>query len=79
MELTELEVTVTSESDFRGVIWSDASAPPGPQSVLVRIRVAAEGVGDARLRDLVLAAEAHSPVRDAIAREVPVTTEIVTG
>jgi hypothetical protein len=31
------------------------------------------------LREIVERAEAHSPVRDAIAREVSMTTELVTG
>ena len=79
IELTDLQVTVESESDFRGVLGVDPSVQPGPLSVRVRIRVAATNAGDEQLRAMVERAESRSPVQDALAREVRMTTEITTG
>ena len=77
--LTDLEVSVESESDFRGVLGVDRSVEPGPQSVRVRIRLAATDATEDQLRAIVERAESHSPVRDALAREVHMTTEIATA
>ena len=79
IELSDLMVTVESDSDFRGVLGMDDSVNPGPLAVRVRIELASPAAGEDRLRELVRRAEAHSPVRDAIAREVSMTTEIVTS
>src|ERR687887_1623727 len=79
VELTELAVTVESDSDFRGVLGVDDSVPPGPSAVRVRIQLAADNATEDQLRELVQRAESRSLVRDAIARTVPMTTEIVTG
>jgi uncharacterized OsmC-like protein len=79
VELTQLTVTVESDSDFRGVLGLDGSAHPGPLEVRVRIELAASDATEDQLREIVQRAEAHSPVRDAIAREVSMSTEIVTG
>jgi uncharacterized OsmC-like protein len=78
IELTELEVSVESESDFRGVLGVDPSVHPGPLAVRVRIRVAASDATDDQLRTLVERAELHSPVRDALMREMTITTEVAT-
>jgi uncharacterized OsmC-like protein len=78
IELTELEVSVESESDFRGVLGVDPSVNPGPLAVRVRTRVAASNATDDQLRTLVERAELHSPVRDALMREMTVTTEVAT-
>lgn len=79
VELTDLTVTVESESDFRGVLGVDGSVPPGPVEVRVRIELTAPDVTEDQLREIVQRAESRSPVRDALVREVPMTTEIVTG
>jgi uncharacterized OsmC-like protein len=79
VELTELKVTVDSESDFRGVLGLDGDVHPGPRAVRVRIEVAAANTTDDQLRELVRRAEARSPVRDALVREVTMTTEILTA
>ena len=79
IELTHLAVTVVSESDNRGILGVGDGVPPGPLSVRVRIELAASNAGPDELRELVHRAEARSAVGDAIARAVPVTTEIVTG
>jgi len=79
VELTGLTVTVDSESDFRGVLGVDDSAHPGPLTVRVRIQLAAGNATEDQLREIVQRAESHSPVRDAVARAVSMTTESVTG
>jgi uncharacterized OsmC-like protein len=79
IELTDLEVSVESESDFRGILGVDPSIHAGPQSVRVRIRLAANDATEEQLRAIVERAEFRSPVRDALAREVPMTTEVSTG
>jgi hypothetical protein len=79
IELTSLVVTVVRESDNRGLLGVGDSVPPRPLSVRVRVELAAANATDEELRVLVHRAESRSPVADAIAREVALTTEIVTG
>lgn len=74
--LSRLEVTVGSESDNRGLLGVGESVPPGPLSMRVSVRIAAEGASAQQLRELVQWAEKHSPVSDAVRRAVPVTTEV---
>ncbi|HEU4384480.1 MAG TPA: OsmC family protein [Anaeromyxobacteraceae bacterium] len=74
--LAELEVTVDSESDDRGMLGMDGRIPAGPLSMRTRVRIGAPGVPPERLREIVEWAEAHSPVGDAIRRAVPATTVI---
>ena len=50
VELTDLTVTVESESDSRGALGVDASIPPGPLSVRVRIELAAANASADELR-----------------------------
>jgi uncharacterized OsmC-like protein len=78
IELTDLQVSVESESDFRGILGVDPSVQPGPLSMQVTIRLAAADATDEQLREIVKRAEARSPVRDALARDVSMTTEVVT-
>jgi uncharacterized OsmC-like protein len=79
VELTDLTVRVESESDFRGVLGVDGSVHPGPLAVRVRIEVTAPDATEDQLRDIVQRAESHSPVRDAVVRELSITSEIVTN
>ena len=79
IELTDLEVSVESESDFRGVLGVDPAVQPGPVSMRVGIRLAATDATEDQLRAIVERAESRSPVRDALARAVPMTTEIAIG
>jgi uncharacterized OsmC-like protein len=74
--LQRLEVTVDSESDDRGLLGMDEAVPAGPLSSRIRVRIAAEGVDPARLRELVEWADRHSPVSDAVRRAVPTTVEV---
>jgi uncharacterized OsmC-like protein len=79
VELTDLTVTVDSDSDFRGILGVDDAIDAGPRAVRVRIELAAANASEDQLREIVQRAESRSPVRDAVAREVSMTTEIVTG
>jgi len=79
IELTELSVAVESESDFRGVLGVDDTIHAGPRSVSVRIELASPDADEEQLREIVRRAEARSPVRDAMAREVTMSTDVVTG
>lgn len=74
--LATLEVTVDGESDDRGLLGMDDAIPAGPLSVRTRVRIGADGESQARLREIVEWAEAHSPVADAIGRAVPKRIEI---
>jgi uncharacterized OsmC-like protein len=78
IELSDLTVTVESDSDFRGVLGIDGS-DPGPRAVRVLVELAAPDATEDQLHEMVRRAESRSPVRDAIAREVSMTTQIVTG
>jgi uncharacterized OsmC-like protein len=79
VELSELTVTVDSESDFRGILGVDDGVSPGPRAVRVRIQLASDNASEEQLREIVRRAEARSPVRDALERAVSMTTEVVTG
>jgi uncharacterized OsmC-like protein len=79
VKLTLLEVTVGSESDDRGLLGVSESIPPGPMSVSVSVRIAAEGASAEQLHDLVRWAERHSPVSDAVRRAVPVHTQVTVA
>ncbi|MFC5609048.1 OsmC family protein [Variovorax soli] len=77
--LQHLEVTAESESDHRGILGLDEAVPAGPLDVRVTVRVAAEGVSEEQLRELVHWAEQHSPVGDALRRAVPLRVDVVTS
>lgn len=79
IELTTLEVTVTSESDDRGFLGMDDSLPAGPLKARIDVKIAAEGVPPEKLHELVDWADDHSPVSDAVKRAVDtnVVVEVV--
>jgi uncharacterized OsmC-like protein len=77
VQLTDLKVSVESDSDFRGVLGIDPSVKPGPLAVRTEIELSSPDVGEDQLREIVRRAEEHSPVRDAMIRELSVETEIV--
>ena len=79
VELTDLEVTVDSDSDFRGILGVDDSVHPGPLTLRVRIQLAASNATQDQLREIAQRAESRSPVRDVVARVIPMTTEIAIG
>lgn len=76
IELEWLEVTAESESDSRGLLGVDDSVPPGPLRSTVRVRIAAPGVPEERLRGLVAQATRHSPVGDLVRRAVVQEVEV---
>lgn len=79
IDLSELIVSVESDSDFRGVLGIDAGAHPGPLAIRTRIELAAPDATEEQLREIVQRAEERSPVHDAIVREVSMNTELITG
>jgi uncharacterized OsmC-like protein len=74
--LGSLTVEVDSESDDRGILGMDESVPSGQLSTRVRVRVAADGVEEARLREVVERGAARCPSYDATRRAVDVSLEI---
>ncbi|HEX9596524.1 MAG TPA: OsmC family protein [Anaerolineales bacterium] len=76
LQLTGLEVLVDSQSDDYGILGMDTSVPAGPLSVKVKVRIAAEGAGETKLREIVRWGVEHCPVVDAIQRAVPLVTEV---
>lgn len=62
VELQDLEVTVSSESDQRGMLGLDDSVSAGLQNLRVRVRISAPGTPAPELEQLVRWACAHSPV-----------------
>jgi uncharacterized OsmC-like protein len=79
IELSDLTVSVESDTDFRGVLGVDGSPHPGPLAIRVRIELAGAGASEEQLREIVRRAEERSPVRDALVREISMSTEVVTG
>ena len=79
VELSRLEVTVTGNSDIRGTLGMDESVPAGPLDLQVRIEIASDDATEDQLREIVRLAEQRSPVGDAVARAIPVTTQVVVG
>lgn len=74
--LDTLEVRVESESDARGLVGI-----PGVSSALeslrMKVRIGADGVGEEQLRELVAWGEAHSPVNCTLRAHPDITLEIV--
>ena len=77
--LTKLEVTVESISDDREMFGLGQDIPPGPQSMRIRVVIAADGSSPEQLRQVVEWAEAHSPVGDALRRAIPSSMEIAAA
>src|SRR3990170_7582257 len=78
IEPSRLVVTVESDSDDRGLLGT-ADVPAGPLTVRVRVELAADGVPEERLREVVAWAEQHSPVGDAFRRALEPSVEMVFG
>ena len=80
IELTELEVLVTSRSDTRGLLgMADERGEPvhaGPKDVTMSVRIAARGVAPERLRALVEAGCRCSPIPNAVERATPLALRI---
>ncbi|MGH2472599.1 MAG: OsmC family protein [Candidatus Limnocylindria bacterium] len=76
VELTEVEVTIDSESNDHGILGIDDHVPAGPLGIRAKVRAKAKGLTAPQLRDVVEWAVAHCPVCDAAKRAVPMTLEI---
>jgi uncharacterized OsmC-like protein len=77
--LTRLQVSVDSVSDNRGMLGLGENIPPGPESIRIRVAIAADGVSRDQLQEIVHWAEAHSPVGDALRRAIRCSMEIDTA
>jgi uncharacterized OsmC-like protein len=77
--LTRLEVTAESETDMRGLLGVGNRVDPGPVCARLRVELAADGVDEQRLEELVRWADSHSPVGDCLRRAVPVELVITAG
>ena len=77
VELTDLKVTVDSESDDRGILGLDPAVPAGALSVRVVADVRGAGVTAAVKEDLISWAVEHCPVLDTVRRAIPI--EVVTA
>ncbi len=71
--LRELEVSVETESDHRGILGLDDRVSAGFSAMRVKVRIGAEGVDPARLRGLAEWGDAHSPVACTV-RKPPVVS-----
>jgi len=77
--LTRLEVTAESETDMRGLLAVGNGVDPGPATVRLQVELAADGVDEQQLDELVRWADSHSPVGDCVRRAVPVELAITAG
>ena len=78
IQLDDIEVTVDSESDDRGILGADDRVPGGPLSTRVAVRLRAVGAERQQLQELVDWAVEHCPVTDAVRRAIPMTVELAT-
>lgn len=76
IELTTLEVTVSSTSDDRGLLQMDDSIHAGPLNVNIHVRLGARNATEEQLKAIVAWAERHSPVGDIITRVVPLEVRV---
>ena len=79
IELRRLEVQALSHSDARGLLEIEPAVSPGPLELTLEVRIEADGVDAASLRELVTWSDAHSPVSDAMHRSLDVQLRIDTG
>jgi uncharacterized OsmC-like protein len=80
VSLGDLEVTVDSESDDRGILGIDESVPAGPLSIRLAISIGAgRDTPPDRLEEIARWGVAHCPVSEAAGRVVPVRLEIEAG
>ena len=70
VKLDTLEVTVSSESDVRGMIGVDDKISASLRGLRMNVKIAAANASAEQLREIVQWADAHSPVASTI-RESP--------
>src|SRR5947208_2112160 len=66
IELTDLTVTVDSETDFRGILGVDDTIHPGPLAVRVRIQLGAADATEDQLHEIVQRTDPQWPGRYAL-------------
>ena len=76
VNLQDVEVTVDSESDDRGILGADDTVPAGPLRTGVAVRLRVVGADNADLRRIVDWAVEHCPVTDAVRRAIPIAVEV---
>jgi uncharacterized OsmC-like protein len=76
VNLARLEVTVSSESDNRGMLGLDDAVSAGLQDVRLHVRISASGMSARELDELVRWACAHSPVGCANLTAVQVQVQV---
>ena len=79
VRLDDVEVTVDSESDDRGILGLDPTIPAGALSGRVVVEVRAGGRTPAELEALGRWAIDHCPVIDTVRRAVPLDVEVRTS
>ncbi len=77
--LSELEVTVESESDNRGMLGLDESVSAGMGAVRTRVKIAAPAASPEELEAIVKWADAHSPVGCPLRHAPACSLEIHAG
>jgi uncharacterized OsmC-like protein len=75
IELRSLEVSVESQSDARGLVGIP-DAPTALDRIRMSIRIGADGVDEATLRELAAWGEAISPVSCTLRERAPVAVDI---
>jgi len=76
IQVDDIEVTVDSESDDRGILGADLYTPAGPLSTRVAVRLRAVGAERQHLQKVVDWAVEHCPVTDAVRRAIPLSVEL---
>jgi uncharacterized OsmC-like protein len=84
IELSVLEVTATSRSDFRGLLGMTDSegrrVSAGSQDVQLHVRIAAkDGTTAEHLRALVARSQGYAPISTAVKNETPIELSIEVG
>jgi uncharacterized OsmC-like protein len=80
--LDHLEVEAGSRSDLRGIFGIEetgTAVDPGPSDLVLRVRITAAGLSAERLKTLVEAAYAMSPVPAALQIARPIALDVETG
>jgi uncharacterized OsmC-like protein len=76
LTLTELQVTVDSRSDDRGILGLDPAVPAGPSTMRVAVAATSRDASREDIDELVRWSVDHCPVTDAVRRAVPLTVEV---
>lgn len=76
VRLDQLEVTVESDSDNRGILGMDENVSAGLATIRTRVKIGAPAASEDELRDIVVWADAHSPVGCTLATPAASSLEI---